>query len=245
MRRDLLVGEAPREVADLALLVGQLVQAHRLRTATVRAPVPTSAARATAAGGLQAPAELLEAHDLPALLARDAPQLGVGVDRHRVPDGAQHRQVGLRVGVGVGGGQVDALGRRQLAHRHRLALAVGEGPRGAPGVVRRRRPPSARPARRRSSARGRASRPSPARRPCRCRPGAPRPGGRGRPRASAGTGAAARRPAPWARGAAGRPRAGRRSSRRPRGARGRSPGRSSRAGGTSRSPSRSARSAGA
>ena len=69
VRRDLLVGEAPREVADLALLVGQLVQAHRLRTATVRAPVPTSAAKATAAGGLQAPAELLEAHDLPALLA--------------------------------------------------------------------------------------------------------------------------------------------------------------------------------
>src|SRR6185295_15312181 len=49
VRGDLLVGEAPRQVADLALLVGQLVQAHRLRTATVRAPVPTRAASAKAA----------------------------------------------------------------------------------------------------------------------------------------------------------------------------------------------------
>jgi hypothetical protein len=29
VRGDLLVGETPRQVADLALLVGQLVQAHR------------------------------------------------------------------------------------------------------------------------------------------------------------------------------------------------------------------------
>ena len=193
---------------------------------------PTRAAKAKAAAGLQPPAELLEAHDLPALLARDAAQLGVGVDDDRVADGPQHRQVGLRVRVGIGGGEVDALGGGQLAHRHRLALAVGEGPGRSARCSARRRPPSARPGRRRSSARGPASRPSPARPPCRCRRGVPRPGGRGRPRASAGTGAAARRPAPWAPAAAGRPRAGPRSSRRPRGARGRWPGRSSRAGGT-------------
>src|SRR3954452_14043540 len=34
--------------------------------------------------GLQAPAQLLEAHDLPALLARDAAQLGVWVDHDGV-----------------------------------------------------------------------------------------------------------------------------------------------------------------
>src|SRR4051812_48340985 len=60
-RRDLLVGEAPREVADLALVVGQLVQAHGVfyrRTAVRRAParraavwpaLPTSAASPSAA----------------------------------------------------------------------------------------------------------------------------------------------------------------------------------------------------
>ena len=42
----------------------------------------------------------------------DPAQLGVRVDRDRVADEAQHRQVGLRVRVGVGGGEVDAARAR-------------------------------------------------------------------------------------------------------------------------------------
>src|SRR4051794_4337579 len=47
LRRHLVVGEAPREVADLALLVGQLVEAHRgssLRVAVPSTPATVSAA---------------------------------------------------------------------------------------------------------------------------------------------------------------------------------------------------------
>src|SRR5215218_2092394 len=44
--------------------------------------------------GDEATAEALEAQRLPALLAGDRRQRRVGVDRHRVADGAQHRQVG-------------------------------------------------------------------------------------------------------------------------------------------------------
>ena len=86
-------------------------------------------------GDLQTPPEAVEAQDLPALRGGDAGKLGVGVDDHRVPDGAQHRQVGLGVGVGKGGGEVDPLPRGELAQREHLALAVVEGPVGAAGVA--------------------------------------------------------------------------------------------------------------
>ena len=84
---------------------------------------------------LQAPPEVVEAQDLPALAGGDAGEVGVGIDDDGVPDGAQHRQVGLGVGVGVGGGEVDALARGELAQRVDLALAVVEGPGGAAGVA--------------------------------------------------------------------------------------------------------------
>ena len=150
MRRDPLVGEARREVADLALLGRELAQAHRRRSGTTFArrrggaerresttepSPPSAAASARRAGDAQPPAEALEAQHLPALGARDAAELGVRVDRDRVADEPQHRQVGLRVRVGPRGGEVDALALGELADRLRLALAVGERPAGAAGVV--------------------------------------------------------------------------------------------------------------
>jgi hypothetical protein len=42
-------------------------------------------------GQSQATAEAVEAHDLPAFLARDSRQLGVRIDRHGMTDGAEHR----------------------------------------------------------------------------------------------------------------------------------------------------------
>src|SRR6185503_16118819 len=50
VRGDLFVGEAPGEAADLALVVGQLVEAHR--RAALWPAVPTSAARRIAAPAL-------------------------------------------------------------------------------------------------------------------------------------------------------------------------------------------------
>ena len=50
-------------------------------------------------------------------------------------DRAQHRQVGLRVRVRPGRGQVDRLALGQLPDRLRLALAVRERPARAAGVV--------------------------------------------------------------------------------------------------------------
>ena len=108
-----------------------------------RAPTraPGDPAQAAERGGeahrgehLQAAAEAIQVQHLPALLRGDAPEVGVGVDDHRVAHGAQHRQVRLGVRVGVGGGQVDALALGQLAHREHLALAVVEGP-GRPARV--------------------------------------------------------------------------------------------------------------
>src|SRR5580704_18572365 len=77
---------------------------------------------------LQAAPEVVEAQNLPALLGGDAGKLGVGVDDHGVPDGAQHRQVGLRVGVGKRSSEVDALPCGKFAQREHLALAVVERP---------------------------------------------------------------------------------------------------------------------
>ena len=125
--RDLLVGEAPGERADLALVVGELVEAHRRsagrrvggtraparRRAALRPAVPTSAASEDRGAGLEPPPERLEAQDLPALLARDAREHRVGVDRDGMADRAQHRQVGLGVRVRPRRGEVDALARRR------------------------------------------------------------------------------------------------------------------------------------
>ena len=64
--------------------------------------------------------------DVPAPLAGDGGQLGLGVHRHRVADRLQHRQVAGRVGVGHGVRQRQALG-----------LGVGGHEQG-PGLARRR-----------------------------------------------------------------------------------------------------------
>ena len=121
VRRDPLVGEAPREVADLALVVGELVRAHRRRTAPARAPSPAAqpTARPPPRRAAAAASQTFEPHDLPALLARHARQLRVRIDGDGMADEPQHRQVGLRVRVRPGGGEVDALALGQLADRLR------------------------------------------------------------------------------------------------------------------------------
>ena len=130
VRRDPRARRSARERADLALLVGQL--AHRPRRCG-RGGIRRGGGRAcggrarasrgrrawprrpTAPATPQAPAEPLEAQHLPALLARDPRAARVRVDRDRVADGAQHRQVGLGVRVGPRGREVDALALGQLA----------------------------------------------------------------------------------------------------------------------------------
>ena len=67
----------------------------------------------------------------PAVLASHLRQSSIGDDRHRVAHGAHHRQVGLRVRVGVRGGQVDPLAAGELGVA-RLSHAVGERPVGSP-----------------------------------------------------------------------------------------------------------------
>ena len=130
-----LVGEAPRERADLLLLGGQLVQAHARAAGARRDPMPPSAtARQRAATRRRRP-EAVEAQDLPALVARDPRQRRVRVDGDGMADRAQHRQVGLGVGVRPRRRQVDALALGQLADRLRLALAVGERAAGTAGVL--------------------------------------------------------------------------------------------------------------
>ena len=49
----------------------------------------------------------------------------IGVDRHRIAHGSQHRFVGGRVRVGPAGRQVDVVRRRQLADGIGLVGAVG------------------------------------------------------------------------------------------------------------------------
>ena len=108
---------------DVARLRDQRARAAERRGAGQRARVT------------QPPVEALEAQDLPALLARHASELAVGVDRDRVPDRAQHRQVGLGVRVRPRRRQVDALALRQLPHRLRLPFPVGERPARPPRVL--------------------------------------------------------------------------------------------------------------
>ena len=62
----------------------------------------------------------------PVLLAGDRRQRRVGIDRDRMPDRAQHRQIRGRVGVGEGLGEVDVVPLGEVAHRDHLALAVHE-----------------------------------------------------------------------------------------------------------------------
>ncbi len=85
--------------------------------------------------GDEAPSEPLEAHRLPSLLLGDLRQGRVGVDDDRVADRAQHRQVGERVRVGVGGGEVDVVLGGEGLHRLDLARAVDEGTVEAAGEV--------------------------------------------------------------------------------------------------------------
>ena len=100
-----------REVADLALLVGQLVQAHRRRSARSAGarrdggeptePSPPSAAATPARRRRAAAGRAARSAGPPSPPARATrAELGVGVDGDRVADGAQHRQVGLGVRVG-------------------------------------------------------------------------------------------------------------------------------------------------
>src|SRR6476646_7364691 len=83
----------------------------------------------------QAATEALETERLPTLLAGERRRARVGVDGDRVTDRAQHRQVGERVGVGVGGGELDPVPVGEFLHRRDLALAVDERPVEATGVV--------------------------------------------------------------------------------------------------------------
>ena len=67
---DDLVGEPAREVADLALLVGEVLEHQRAAERRMRAaPAGGRGGRGHGGGDLQAPPERLEAHDLPALRA--------------------------------------------------------------------------------------------------------------------------------------------------------------------------------
>ena len=115
----------------------------------------------------QLAAQTFEAHDLPPLLARHARQFLVRVDRHRMPDEAQHRQVGLGIAVRVGRGEVDPLARGEVTDRLRLALAIVERAALAAGVDAVDDLGDASRRRRRRSARSPSARPSPARRRCR------------------------------------------------------------------------------
>ena len=67
----------------------------------IAASAPDRPERERADGEAKPSPELVETHDLPALLARDALEARVRIDRDRMADRAQHRQVGDRVGVGV------------------------------------------------------------------------------------------------------------------------------------------------
>src|SRR5439155_1798859 len=78
--------------------------------------------------------ELLEAKDLPALTARNLLELGIRVDRNRIADRLEHRQIGCGIGVGPRALEVDSLPGRELAKRIRLALAIDEGPGEPSGV---------------------------------------------------------------------------------------------------------------
>ena len=106
----------PLEVEVDELAGGDLARADQLRLARnagerevfgvhgailcrPRSPAPTS--EHAQAGEREPAPEALEAHHPPALLHRDPGQLLVGVDDDRVGHGAQHRQVGDRVRVGV------------------------------------------------------------------------------------------------------------------------------------------------
>jgi hypothetical protein len=54
-------------------------------------------------------------------------ELSVGIHRHRVTNGLEHREIARRIAVGVALGQVVALPVGDLAHGLHLALAVAEG----------------------------------------------------------------------------------------------------------------------
>ncbi len=84
--------------------------------------------------GLEPAAEALEPEDLPSLLAGHSAELLVGVHGDGVTDGTQHRQVRFRVGVRIGGGEINALADGELADGNRLSLAVGEHAAGAARV---------------------------------------------------------------------------------------------------------------
>ena len=88
------------------------------------------------AGGL-APGAVVA--DLPALGPRVGAELRVGVDRARVPDQAQHRQVVDRVRVRRAGGQVEPLARREGLDRLRLGRTVQQVADEPAGVDRRPR----------------------------------------------------------------------------------------------------------
>ena len=89
--------------------------------------------------------------DVPAPLAGDGGQLGLGVDGHRDADRLEHRQVAGRVGVGDGLAQVEAAGRGAVVHHDQgPGLARSAAPRSSSPV---KRPSLARPGGRRRSRR--------------------------------------------------------------------------------------------
>jgi hypothetical protein len=69
---------------------------------------------------------LAEDHHGPAVLACVALELRVGIDRDRVPDRAQHRQIARRIAVGVALREIESIPAGQLGDRIDLPGAVAE-----------------------------------------------------------------------------------------------------------------------
>src|SRR5215207_9185751 len=69
---------------------------------------------------------LAEDHDRPTVGAGVTLELGVGVDRHRMPNRLEHRQVTGRVAVGVALVEIESLPPGEGGDRVDLALAVAE-----------------------------------------------------------------------------------------------------------------------
>ena len=106
VRRDLLVGEAARERADLLLLGGQLVQAHEAaaRRATSEPAPPSAAAPTSAPAKRRRRCRCSKRRTSQPSSRRHPRERLVGIDRDGVADRAQHRQVGLGVRVAPRGG---------------------------------------------------------------------------------------------------------------------------------------------
>ena len=148
VRGDLLVGEAPRERADLALVVGQLVEAHRrsagrragglraapARRAALRPAVPTSAARRIAAAAFNRRPRVSKRMTAQPSSRATRVSTASGLTATGWPTARSIGRSDSESEYAHERGEVDALGLGDLPQRLRLALAVGERAAGAPGV---------------------------------------------------------------------------------------------------------------